>query len=328
MGQIHCWAATVVAKLMSDEQGIFRPVTYAPTDAGYFDYDIIEEGDFAHRGPVSLHDGAPVVALGAAQTFGRFVHRPYTLLLQETHGIACANLGFAGPGPEVFLDMIDLINLHPCVVVQVLSARSVATSFLGGTTGMKTVLVDGLRVSSPHQREMLKRFNDVDLEIGDPIPVGSQMQAKAAWDATLASLPQGRVAGMVEEVRATYVAEMTRLLKAVTGKKILFWFSERAPDYALSYDNVEGLFGGFPQLVDQGVIDRIMPFADGWVECITNRGMPMRMPPPGPGKKLPSPMTKFNTQYPSQDMQDDAAAALGPYLKAFLDKHGIAPQPA
>lgn len=301
-----------------------RSFTYANLDAGYFPYEIIHECGFSHRGPLSVKDGAPVVAIGAAQTFGRFVEHPFTRQLADKYDIPTVNMGFSGPGPAVFEEFLSEINRHPCVVVQVMSGRSAETSFFKGIVAEKTIAVEDLRIPNLRVQKIFERFNEYSLDIGAPIPPDSILPAKAAWETALFCYDKARISQMISEVRAAYVEDMSRLLNGITGRKILLWISERPPRYEVNFDRVEGLFGGFPQLVNDTVVDKLVPLCDGFVECTTNRGMPMRLPPPLPGRAYPWHVPKgINHQYPSQEMHDDIASKLGPYLTRFLKTHGI-----
>ena len=83
------------------------------------------------RGPVPDLDKPYIVALGAAQTFGRFVERPYSAIIQEKTGMPVLNLGMSGAGPSFFLlrpELMSLINRSALAIVQVMSGRSTSNS--------------------------------------------------------------------------------------------------------------------------------------------------------------------------------------------------------
>lgn len=305
---------------------ISKPATYAEIDRWCYDYGLLDAPEgYSHRGPVAADAGAPVIVLGAASTFGRLVERPFAQQVTEQYGIPTVNFGFAGPGPKVFEQFEEIINRHPCVVVTFFSGRSVSTPFLQSDNQRKRIAIEGLTVSSPELQRAFARVNGTGIEIGDPIPVGAYLPARAAWSAILHDFDQAHIKEMVQETRQAYLQSMRRLLGMIRGKKVLMWFSERQPAYTLSFDSVPGLFGKFPQLVDQALVETLALDADGYVECVTDRGMPFKIRTPRDGKPYPRNIPSgINRNYPSQEMHDDAARALGDFLSDFLPAQGIA----
>lgn len=296
---------------------IVPPATYEAIDRQCFDYDLINAAEgFSYRGPIEIDCGAPVIVLGAASTFGRFVEHPFPKLVTEKYGIPAVNFGFAGPGPKVFERFEDIINRHPCVVVTFLSGRSISTSFLTGDTQRKCVMLDDLRIQTQNARKAFARVNGFELEGDGLIPVGSYLPAQIAWNTILRNYSRDRVEELITETRKAYISSMRKLLRMITGKKILLWFSERPADYELNFDSVKGIFGKFPQFVDQSIVDSLIPEADGFVECVTSRGMPFKLSQPRDGASFPHNVPNgIVKNYPSQEMHDDVADVLGPYLK-------------
>ena len=123
------------------------------------------------------------------------------------------------------------------------------------------------------------------------------------------------------ETRENWIDSFRSLLAAITRPKILFWFAERGPAYSERLDDVHGLFGGFPQLVNRAMMEHIWPLCDQYVECVSSRGMPQALrnrftgEPAlvnfGQGRKGEQPRaSSHNSYYPSPQMQLDAARAL------------------
>ena len=105
------------------------------------------------------------VAVGAAQTFGRFCPKAYPQLVWEATGVSVVNLGFAGAGPRMFLrpGPLSLINQAAFVIVQVMSSRSLGNSVFeclhdGGAPVRRATDADGRFTSLARavvdQREM------------------------------------------------------------------------------------------------------------------------------------------------------------------------------
>src|SRR5690625_6981528 len=75
------------------------------------------------------------------------------------------------------------------------------------------------------------------------------------------------------------------LLNIITLPIILFWFSDREPDYKDDYSSVKGIFHGFPQMVNREMTETIADLRDDYVECVTDRGLPNRLTSRFTGKR-------------------------------------------
>jgi LPS sulfotransferase NodH len=267
------------------------------------DYEIVDYEQyrltpkFLARGPAprSLEPGQYFACIGAAQTFGCFCESPYPALLHQQIGIEALNLGCAGAGPKYFLNeprLLAFVNAAKFVIVQVMSGRSEDNSvFRSG----------GL--------EWLYRRSD-----------GEGLSAEIAYKELLEQHDEAFVRRVLDETRANWVASFTSLLNAIQRPKILFWFSQRHPDYTERLDRgVHGMFGEFPQMVNAAMVEAIAPYADAYVECISSRGMPQLLKSRFTGKPAIVDYTRkgeeqyadsYNTYYPSPEMQVDAADAL------------------
>jgi hypothetical protein len=246
--------------------------------------------------------------VGAAQTFGCFCPEPYPQLLARDLGIESMNLGYGGAGPTFHnsnAKLLEYINGARLVVVQVLSARSQSNSLFR----IRTHARSGVRVSD-----------------------GTWMSAETFYHDLMLTAP-GLLPDVVAETRANYVSDMRALLRDIHPPKILFWFSERSPEYREEYAlPLWRVFGGFPQLVNKAMVDQIRPSADEYVECITARGMPQQL-----FDRAGSPTTAIrqdaagrdgvrdthNSYYPSPEMHIDAASALRSPCRALLKATSI-----
>jgi hypothetical protein len=234
--------------------------------------------------------------VGAAQTFGCFCANPYPALLQQHLRIGALNLGRAGAGPRFFLNdaiLMKYINEAAFVIVQVMSGRSEDNSvFRSG----------GL--------EWLTRRSD-----------GVQLGAERAWRDLLDKNDTAFVRKIVTETRQNWINNFQKLLANITPPKILLWFAQRPPDYSEQLDDIRGLFGGFPQLVNDAMMEQIRTRCDQYVQCVSSRGMPQPLinrftgQPAvinfGLGRSGEEPRaSSYNNYYPSPEMQLDAARAL------------------
>jgi hypothetical protein len=273
---------------------------YGQRDHEIIDYEVFRlPGTGGLRGPAPsvLEPGEYFTCMGAAQTFGCFCERPYPALLEERLGLTALNFGFAGVGPRFFLQdnerartRLEYVNRGSFAVLQVMSARS----------------EDNSRFDS-RGFEMLRRRSD-----------GERMGAAPAYEQLLETETPERVAEIVAETRENWIQSYARLLQAIEVPTILFWFSKREPEYEEALAGVDALFGEFPQLVNRPMVEAIRNLADGYVECVTERGSPQRLLSRFTGEPvsitrrsdLGGTVEEFNSYYPSPEMHEDAASAL------------------
>jgi hypothetical protein len=260
---------------------------------------------FSARGPAPgrLRPNQYFACVGAAQTFGCFCESPFPALLQQRLNLSALNLGCAGAGPRFFSNQRALmkhINRARFVIVQVMSGRSEDNSlFRSG----------GL--------EWLERRSD-----------RVKLSAESAYQQLLEQQDHDAVRRVVGETRANWVQSFKQLLTAIAPPKILFWFSQRHPNYVERFDNPHGLFGEFPQLVNAEMVDAIKPHADAYVECVSSRGMPQPLRSRFTGQPVSVDYTRqgessnvdaYNSYYPSPEMHMDAAEALLPASRRYAE---------
>ncbi len=273
------------------------------------DREVIDYGEVALPGtilpvrgplPKNLDSGGFVSAIGAAQTFGRFVERPYLNLLGERLGIETLNLGSAGAGPGFYAargNAIAVMNRSAIVIVQVMSGRSVSNSYFENTNA------GSLRPWAAPKTE-------------------KPQHAITAWETALAEKGPAFMHHLVAETRRNYVEQMKQLMGWIMPPKLLFWFSQRPPDYQEAYGSAGAIFGDFPQLINRAVLNELRPCAQFHAECVSSRGMPQptisrftgEMVELGISPRQPG----YNAYYPSPEMHEDAAAALAPALAQAL----------
>jgi hypothetical protein len=277
---------------------------YQERDKEVVDYQLYELPGVSVqvRGPrVELRTGEYVACLGAAQTFGTLCTNPWPTLLRE-EGIEVLNLGFGGAGPSFFLlnpRLIELANKAAIAVVQVTSARSTRNGYLELAGGR----------SEARPRGSTERY----------------VAAELVYERILQTVGPRVTQMLVEESRRNWILEMELLLEALKVPTVLFWFSERVPQYVESYKRVRDFMGQFPQLVNECMMDNIRSRATSYVQCVTSRGMPQAlkhritgepvMVALGNNKQLRS----HNAYYPSPEMHEDAATALRPVLMRLLN---------
>ena len=197
------------------------------------------------RGPAvpaaALEQGDYFCVIGAAQTFGRLVSRPWPLLLGETLGLAPLNLSGGGLGPEFFLNpkLIQLARGARFVVLQVMSGRSVGCEDYPG----------GRRIT----RE------------GKPTKVHRLDVLKGLWQEDPAIAFE-----YVRRWNESYLALYRELRALIDRPTLLLWISNRSPDaWAPGRLLKKPQTGSFPQLVGRKLYESVAALFDERFEHIT-----------------------------------------------------------
>lgn len=299
---------------------------------------------FRGPSPGRLDRGRYFTAIGAAQTFGCFCDRPYPALLSTRLGIPALNLGYSGAGPGFYShheEVIRVINDGAFCIVQVMSGRSTSNSLLANPQG----LAYGSRRSDGAPATAEEVFEQAIMRDLARIPLLPRRATKAA--VKVLGIPLPAVRRLAEESRNDWIGSYQALFSIITVPKVLFWFSARTPDYRPRYHRHRSLFGKYPHLIDAATLGRIKPFADAYVECVSERGSPQplvsrftgkpaavslqadKKPLAGGGAtSLYRGVWRANAYYPSPEMQEDAASALEAPCRMILQRNerdGIRP---
>lgn len=271
---------------------------YQKRDYEIVDYQLWQMDGIQHpfRGPkpASLEKNEYFACLGAAQTFGCFCEKPFPTLLSEKLSFDVLNIGHAGAGPLFFIKRkkyIQLVNNARFAVIQVMSGRSEGNSVF----------------ESLHGRRQIIRKND-----------GKLMIADKAYKELIETTDEKRIKEIIDETRENYVNHFIELLEAIKVPKILFWFSERPPDYIEEFTDYKTLFGKYPQFVNREMIAKLKLFADYYIESISSEGLPQPLFNRFTGNRVgfkgndntDAKAEMFNTYYPSPQMHEHAFSSL------------------
>jgi len=271
--------------------GLSNLPSYQERDREFIDYEEFSLAGTPHRlrgpAPKTLEPGEYFTCVGAAQTFGCFCEQPYPALLADSLDLPALNLGLAGAGPRLFVqdeDLLGYMNRGRFAVVQVLSGRSEENSLFANAG-----------------RGLLTRRS-----------TGQEIRPEPAYAELLANESPDTVAAIVAETRANWTRSFSQLLEAIQVPTILFWFSQRAPDYEQSLSDVQALFGQYPQMVNRTMIQELRELSDAYAECVSARGIPQRLVSRFTGEPKGA-----NTYYPSPEMHADGAAALAEACRRY-----------
>lgn len=286
----------------------------------YQEYELPGTGlSFRGPDPGPLTTGDHVTFLGAAQTFGCFTDRPFPTQVGTALGRDVRNLGYGGAGPRFYLEhreLIDEANRGAAAVVQVMSARSEDNRlYRSGGLEFLERRSDGSRIGANDAYTALVRGHD---------PVTGRPRSRPARLVT-SRVNRPRLRRLVAETRANWVANHRLLLAAIEVPTVLLWFSTRRPDYVTRYRTTSGLFGAFPQFVNEEMMEAVRPFAAATVEVVSNAGLPQPLvsrfngrpttvDPADDRPDLGGSSWTHNRYYPSPEMHDEAASAVATAL--------------
>ncbi len=157
------------------------------------------------------------------------------------------------------------------------------------------------------------------------------MDSHFAWQAAMDHFSRPEVERLLVESRQAWVASMKEIVAKAGVPTILLWWAERPPHYLDSFENATTLFNGYPQLVNQAMIEELKPLCAGYAEAVSSRGRPHFLRSEftgeitsvlfGGGRPEEQYWLSINHYYPSPEMHEDAAAALLPAIRAA----GLAP---
>lgn len=291
-----------------------RSLDYAARDYEIVDYQCYELPGIPgvkFRGPPIDLKKDYFTCIGAAQTLGVYVDKPFPTLLAERLRLPALNLGIGAAWPGFFSEyqpgLIEFVNNGRFLILQAMSARGEETSRFE-TTG--TV-------------EMLRNRK-----------TGESVTAMYAWRSILASEPEYAVE-YVEELRASWVRSNLALIAKVKVPIIFFWYSRRQQDEAMKDRSADGpIFknaGEFPQFVDRKSVREVVGACAGYAECHSARntghplvsrftGQPVSVDHAALGRvataqglygtKNSSFEVATNHYYPSPEMHEDASDVL------------------
>lgn len=228
--------------------------TYQYEDWNLFDYNLFTfdgmGGYFRGPAPQALEKGCYAVALGSANTFGRFAQDPWPALLGRALQIPMLNLGQAGAGPWLYSkpqnrDFVSHIcNSAKFVFIEVMSGRSASNSEYVNDSGCAGGVhrVTGERELNLH------------------LPFQEALQTQ---DLT-------RLRRLVESSLESYEQSFSELLSMISAKVVLVYHSMR-DSHVFSLDDSTTLRSGvfnFPHLINDVILERLLSQSEILVKVI------------------------------------------------------------
>lgn len=196
----------------------------------------------AFRGPARPTDDRFVAVLGGADTFGKYIAKPFPDLIETAIGEVCVNLGCASAGPDVFLQdtaVQSLCHDAAAMVLQVLSVTNQTNAFY------KVHPRRNDRFIGPTDK-LTALFPEVDF---------AEIAFTGHLIARLCDVDRERFEVVLTHLRNTWVRRMTTLASMANGPVILLWLASQTDDAQ-------------PCFVNRMMVDAILPHM---AECVVVR---------------------------------------------------------
>jgi hypothetical protein len=205
------------------------------------------------RGPAKALDGSCIAMLGGTETYGRFVAEPYPDLVEGRLGRTTVNLGCVNAGLDVYLR--DEVIMRACAeaaltVVQVVGAQNMSNRFYTVHPRRNDRF---LRAS----RKMTDTWPDVDF---------SEIHFTRHLLATLRASSSEQFEALRRELSEAWGARMRGMARALGGRVVLLWMSDRRPENPADIEAEGG-----PLFVDRAMLEALRPEVLDIVEVVSPR---------------------------------------------------------
>jgi hypothetical protein len=268
-----------------------------PADPGALDYFPCRYGasKAVFRGPERDLSHPYVAMLGGSPTFGKYVARPFPVLVEAALGRPVANLGGLNAGPDFYLSdpaTLEVAARAAVVVVQVTGAEALSNRFYTVHNRRN----DRFLAATPALRALFPEVDFTDIHFTHHL-----LQVLDRTDAA-------RFAVVREELRSNWLARMRSLLARLPAHCLLLW---------LVNDTASGgdLSQGGPLFIDRDLLDSLSHEVAAIIEVV---------PSPAAKAKAAFDMTFPETEatlaacLPGAAIHAEVAGRLLPVLKHLL----------
>ncbi|MBI1492932.1 MULTISPECIES: DUF6473 family protein [Rhodobacterales] len=204
------------------------------------------------RGPKRKLDQPYVAYLGGTQTYGKFIEKPYSDIVEELSGVMSVNLGCVNAGIDVYAHdqaVMDVCHNAELTVVQVLGAQNMSNRFYS---------------VHPRRNDRFVRASTLLQTIYREVDF-TEFNFTRHLLTSLKTLSPDRFEIVRRELKDAWVARMKNLLSQIEGKKLLVWLSEFTPED--EEENIESQ-GDAPLFIDREMINALDDQYDGYLEIV------------------------------------------------------------
>jgi len=176
------------------------------------------------RGPRRMTTAPYVAFLGGTETYGKFIENPFPALVEQQIDMTCINLGCVNAGIDVFskdMQIAEMANDAAVTVIQVMGAQNMSNRFYSVHPRRNDRFLQASGLLQAIYREVdFAEFNFNKHMLGQ-----------------LLTLSPERFQNVVDELRAAWVGRMHGMLRGISGKTVLLWFADHAPEDELAPDD-------------------------------------------------------------------------------------------
>ncbi|MGC1503279.1 MAG: DUF6473 family protein [Sulfitobacter sp.] len=206
------------------------------------------------RGPRRDLSKPYLAFVGATETYGKFIEKPFPALVEEALGVSCANFGQINAGVDAFSAdpfVMDAARGAQIAVVQVMGAQNMTNRFYAVHPRRNDRFVS----TSPLLRTIYREVDFADFHFN------KHMLKR------LIEVSPERFKTVRDELQQAWLARMRLMLKRINGKSVLLWFSDHAPEG--SGDNPDDV-GRDPLFVTREMMEEIRPLATQMIEVVAS----------------------------------------------------------
>lgn len=203
------------------------------------------------RGPRKRLDQPYLAFVGGTETYGKFIEKPFPVLVEKAMRQTCVNFGCVNGGIDAFVNdgtVMDICGKADLTVVQVMGANLLSNRFFSVHPRRNDRF---LRASTVLQAI----YHDVDF---------SEFSFTRHMLSALHSKSIERFETVVCELREAWLARMRRLLDQIGENVVLLWFSEYAPTNE-PWDDLPHQMQVDPLFITKDMIDQLRPLVRGLV---------------------------------------------------------------
>jgi hypothetical protein len=231
-------------------------MTYAYSGEGSLDYSPCQYGasKLVFRGPKTGFARPYIAAIGGTETYGKFVEKPFPVVLEQIGGRSVVNLGLVNAGPDVFLnapEVLEIASRAVLTVVQVVGAQNLSNSYYTVHPRRNDRF---LRASSRLQA----LYHEVDF---------TEFHFTRHMLQNLFQVSPHRFVEVAAELQAVWGARMVQLLRAIRAPTLLLWMGEDPP---LQNAAVTSPYDA-QVLVNSGMIDKLRGHASAYLEVVASQ---------------------------------------------------------
>ncbi len=205
------------------------------------------------RGPKRKLNQPYVAVLGGTETYGKFLTRPYSALVEERMDHAFVNLGCMNAGLDVFVNdqtVTGICQNAAVTVIQLMGAQNMSNRFYA---------------VHPRRNDRFLRASNLLKTIYREVDFTEFNFTKHLLSA-LKEASADKFAMIEDELRSAWVGRMKKLISMIDGKIVLLWLADHAPHAVddCGFDGVE------PMFIGREMIDQLRPFVAGYGEVVVS----------------------------------------------------------